>query len=103
MDISVDCVLFGFDEKKLKVLLIEQRHAGTDRKLPKIQTALPGDLLKDKERAHQFKGHLPQAILHLWRPQACARLEGPGMASPFSRPSRAPRNHRWILLACEAG
>jgi 8-oxo-dGTP diphosphatase len=49
MDISVDCVLFGFDEKKLKVLLIEQRHAGTDRKLPKIQTALPGDLLKDKE------------------------------------------------------
>jgi 8-oxo-dGTP diphosphatase len=42
-------VLFGFDEKKLKVLLIEQRHAGTDRKLPKIQTALPGDLLKDKE------------------------------------------------------
>lgn len=49
MDISVDCVLFGFDEKKLKVLLIEQRHPGTDRKLPKIQTALPGDLLKDKE------------------------------------------------------
>ena len=49
MDISVDCVLFGFDEKKLKLLLIEQRHAGTDRKLPKIQTALPGDLLKDKE------------------------------------------------------
>lgn len=49
MDISVDCVLFGFDEKKLKVLLIEQRHAGSDRKLPKIQTALPGDLLKDKE------------------------------------------------------
>jgi 8-oxo-dGTP diphosphatase len=49
MDISVDCVLFGFDEKKLKVLLIEQRHAGSDRKLPKIQTALPGDLLKEKE------------------------------------------------------
>jgi len=49
MDISVDCVVFGLDEKKLKVLLIEQRHAGTDRKLPKIQTALPGDLLKEKE------------------------------------------------------
>ena len=48
MDISVDCVLLGFDEKKLNLLLIEQRHAGTDRKLPKIQTALPGDLLKDK-------------------------------------------------------
>jgi len=26
MDVSVDCVVFGFDEKKLKVLLIEQKH-----------------------------------------------------------------------------
>jgi 8-oxo-dGTP diphosphatase len=49
MDVSVDCVLFGFDDKKLKVLLIEQRQPGKDKKIPKLQTALPGDLLKENE------------------------------------------------------
>ena len=50
MDLSVDCVLFGLDEKKLKVLLIEQRQPGDkDKKLTKLQTALPGDLLKETE------------------------------------------------------
>lgn len=50
MDVSVDCVLFGFDDKKLKVLLIEQRQpGGKDKKLTRLQTALPGDLLKETE------------------------------------------------------
>jgi 8-oxo-dGTP diphosphatase len=49
MDVSVDCVLFGFDDKKLKVLLIEQRQPGKDKKIPRLQTALPGDLLKENE------------------------------------------------------
>ena len=53
MDVSVDCVLFGFDEKKLKVLLIEQKHAGSDKKLPRKQIALPGDLVKEQESLHQ--------------------------------------------------
>ena len=53
MDVSVDCVLFGFDKKKLKVLLIEQKHAGSNKKLPRIQTALPGDLVKEKESLDQ--------------------------------------------------
>ena len=53
MDVSVDCVVFGFDEKKLKVLLIEQKHAGNDKKLPRKQTALPGDLLKEQESLDQ--------------------------------------------------
>jgi 8-oxo-dGTP diphosphatase len=49
MDVSVDCVLFGFDDKKLKVLLIEQRQPDKDKKLSRVQTALPGDLLKENE------------------------------------------------------
>ncbi len=49
MDVSVDCVLFGFDDKKLKVLLIEQKQAGKEKKILKLQTALPGDLLKEGE------------------------------------------------------
>ena len=50
MDVSVDCVLFGLDDKKLKVLLIEQRQADSkDKKVTKLQTALPGDLLKETE------------------------------------------------------
>lgn len=49
MDISVDCVVFGFDEKKLKVLLIEQRQPGKDKILARLQIALPGDLLKENE------------------------------------------------------
>ncbi|MFM7731485.1 MAG: NUDIX domain-containing protein, partial [Flavobacteriales bacterium] len=49
MDVSVDCVLFGFDDRKLKVLLIEQRQPAEGKKVSKLQTALPGDLLKDDE------------------------------------------------------
>jgi 8-oxo-dGTP diphosphatase len=49
IDISVDCVVFGFDEKKLKVLLIEQKQPGTDKKVSHLQSALPGDLVQDDE------------------------------------------------------
>jgi 8-oxo-dGTP diphosphatase len=49
MDVSVDCVLFGFDDRKLKVLLIEQRQPGKEKKISKLQTAIPGDLLKENE------------------------------------------------------
>ncbi len=49
IDISVDCVVFGFDEKKLKVLLIEQKQPGTDQKVSRLQSALPGDLVQDDE------------------------------------------------------
>lgn len=43
--VSVDCVVFGFDNEKLKVLLIQQ-------KLPQSTTsrfALPGDLIRNDE------------------------------------------------------
>lgn len=48
MDVSVDCVVFGFDDQKLKILLIEQKQP-IDSAPIKLQKALPGDLLKDDE------------------------------------------------------
>ncbi|MDG2247163.1 MAG: NUDIX hydrolase [Flavobacteriales bacterium] len=46
LDVSVDCVLFGFDGEGLKVLLIEQGldESGSLSK-DQVQTALPGDLV----------------------------------------------------------
>lgn len=48
IDISVDCVVFGFDGESLKLLLIEQSPA---ENLPKekLQFALPGDLVQEEE------------------------------------------------------
>ncbi len=46
LDVSVDCVVFGFDDNELKVLLIEQRPQLT---VSNTQKALPGDLVKDDE------------------------------------------------------
>lgn len=50
MDISVDCVLFGFDGESLTLLLIEQR---TDQGGPlseeDLQMALPGDFVMEHE------------------------------------------------------
>ncbi len=43
-NVSVDCVVFGFDNKALKVLLIEQKDLGQSIKL-----ALPGDLVLEEE------------------------------------------------------
>ncbi len=48
LDISVDCVIFGFDGESLKLLLIEQR-AGADFPKDKLQMALPGDLVQANE------------------------------------------------------
>ena len=43
-NVSVDCVIFGFDNEKLNVLLIEQK-----LERGKSQLALPGDLILDDE------------------------------------------------------
>ena len=47
LDLSVDCVVFGFDNDQLKVLLIEQKQPGDSA--IKLQKALPGDLVLDDE------------------------------------------------------
>lgn len=49
IDISVDCVVFGFDDKKLKVLLIEQKQPEKGKPLKHLQFALPGDLVHEDE------------------------------------------------------
>ena len=43
-DVSVDCVVFGFDDNQLKVLLIEQEKAPGSTVNEK-RYALPGDLV----------------------------------------------------------
>jgi 8-oxo-dGTP diphosphatase len=44
-NVSVDCVVFGFDNEKLNVLLLEQKLKDKD----KSQFALPGDLILNEE------------------------------------------------------
>tara|TARA_R110002094_G_scaffold180752_1_gene158972 strand:- start:16 stop:219 length:204 start_codon:yes stop_codon:yes gene_type:complete len=44
-NVSVDCVVFGFDNNKLNVLLLEQKLQDKG----KIQFALPGDLILNDE------------------------------------------------------
>lgn len=46
--VSVDCVVFGFQDAKLKVLLIERVHELEDG-LESTDTLLPGDLIRNDE------------------------------------------------------
>ncbi len=45
-NISIDCVVFGFDLEKLMVLTIER---GADAEAKKLRLALPGDLILDNQ------------------------------------------------------
>lgn len=50
LDVSVDCVVFGYDGDVLKVLLIEQKtQDGGALREKHIQMALPGDLVQSEE------------------------------------------------------
>ncbi len=49
MDVSVDCVIFGFDEQKLKVLIIDQKQMVKSMPVAHLQSALPGDLVRQEE------------------------------------------------------
>ncbi|NQX91029.1 MAG: NUDIX hydrolase [Flavobacteriales bacterium] len=66
MDISVDCVIFGFDGEKLNVLLIEQK-SPSEVSLPtdKTQMALPGDLVKENEDLHESAGRVLNELTSL--------------------------------------
>ena len=46
--ISIDCVVFGFDYKELKVLLVE-REIWNKSKLIKKDLKLPGSLIRKRE------------------------------------------------------
>ena len=45
LNISVDCVIFGFDGESLKVLLIEEKDIGQGI----LKQRLPGDLINQGE------------------------------------------------------
>ena len=50
LDVSVDCVVFGYDGDAIKVLLIEQKTIdGGPLRESHIQMALPGDLVHSEE------------------------------------------------------
>ena len=49
--LSVDCAVFGFNGKSLKVLLIERRYYAPDTRLDKLK--LPGDMILDNESLPQ--------------------------------------------------
>ena len=51
--LSVDCAVFGFNGKSLKVLLIERRYYAPDTRLDKLK--LPGAMILDNETLPQAK------------------------------------------------
>ncbi len=57
-NVSVDCVVFGFDKEKLNLLLIEQKLA--DKR--KVQYALPGDLILEEEGLDQAASRVLKEI-----------------------------------------
>lgn len=60
-NVSVDCVVFGFDNKNLNVLLIEQKDLGQKN----IQKALPGDLVQENESLDDAASRVLKELTHL--------------------------------------
>lgn len=60
-NVSVDCVVFGFDNEKLKVLLIEQGKSGNFQP----QYALPGDLVLQSENLDQAANRVLKELTNL--------------------------------------
>lgn len=60
-NVSTDCVVFGFDDEKLKVLLIEQRKQGDF----KVQYALPGDHVLEDEDLDQAANRVLKELTNL--------------------------------------
>ena len=72
--LSVDCAVFGFNGKSLKVLLIERRYYAPDTRLDKLK--LPGAMILDNEtlpqaayRVHRTAGRIPQTDGYILRSQ----------------------------------
>ncbi len=60
-NVSVDCVIFGFDNNKLNVLLIEQKDLGQKTK----QIALPGDLVLQDESLNDAASRVLKELTQL--------------------------------------
>jgi 8-oxo-dGTP diphosphatase len=65
LDLSVDCVVFGFDEEKLKVLLIQQKQPTEGKKLSHLQMALPGNLVEESESLDEAAQRVLQELTSL--------------------------------------
>ena len=66
LDVSVDCVVFGYDGEVLKVLLIEQKtQDGGALREKHIQMALPGDLVKSEETLNNCASRVMIALTSL--------------------------------------
>jgi 8-oxo-dGTP diphosphatase len=66
--ISVDCVIFGYDEDndKLEVLLIEQKEPSKRSAHPYVpQFALPGDLVNDEEGLDEAAQRVLKELTHV--------------------------------------
>ncbi len=92
LQVSVDCVIFGYDDEGLKVLLIEQRDPTKEGDaLTSIQTALPGDLILQDESLDDAA----QRVLY-----ELTRLEGVYMKQfhAFGDPNRVrqPKDQSWL-------
>lgn len=60
-NVSVDCVVFGFDNEQLNVLLLEQKLNNRYS----IQCALPGDLITDDESLDEAASRVLQELTEL--------------------------------------
>ena len=78
--LSVDCAVFGFNGKSLKVLLIERRYYAPDTRLDKLK--LPGAMILDNETLPQaaYRVHRDALLRRdsAWRGRADARLRQGG-------------------------
>jgi 8-oxo-dGTP diphosphatase len=61
--VSVDCVIFGFDEGELKVLLIERNIENYDQQT--IKFSLPGNLIDDNENLDTSAKRILKELTHL--------------------------------------
>lgn len=66
LEVSVDCVVFGFDEDQLKVLLIEQKMPESGQfSINKLQMAIPGDLVLEEESLDACAGRVLEELTGL--------------------------------------
>lgn len=60
--VSVDCVVFGFDNERLNLLLIEQ---SAEKLGEKVQNALPGDLVWEEESLDTAAGRVLRELTNI--------------------------------------
>lgn len=92
IDISVDCVVFGFDGNALKVLLIKQAAPNSDFPQEKLQMAVPGNLVHGENSLDDSANQILKE---------CTGLEGIYLKQyhTFGNPDRVKglKDQEWLL------